>query len=123
MKMKQMFLRRGRSVILLSHLNERSLSIADAVEAVAKELNASIASRAGVDAPQSAVVSPIMGARTREQAEDNFGALDISFSAEQLDRPDEASALVADIPERFIGRPMAQQLISGGSSVKARVTP
>jgi hypothetical protein len=67
-----------------------------------------------------AVVSPVMGARTLEQAKDNFGALDIFFSDDQRARLNAASALPPIFPERFIGRPMAQQLIFGGSTVEGR---
>ena len=102
------------------HLNERSLSIADAVGTVAKELNASRSQVAlAWTLLNPAVVSPIVGARTLEQAQDNFGALDISFTADQIERLDQASALPPIFPERFIGRPMAQQLIFGGATVDA----
>lgn len=42
------------------------------------------------------------------------------ISADQLDRLNNASALPPIFPERFIGRPMAQQLIFGRSNVKGR---
>ena len=103
------------------HLNERSLSIADVVGTVAEELGASRSQVAlAWTLLNPAVVSPIMGARTLEQAEDNFGALDISFSADQIDRLNKASALPPIFPDRFIGRPMGQQLIFGTSTVKGR---
>lgn len=103
------------------HLNERSLNIADVVGTVAEELGASRSQVAlAWTLLNPAVVSPIMGARTLEQAEDNFGALDISFNADQVDRLNQASALPPIFPERFIGRPMAQQLIFGTSTVKGR---
>jgi aryl-alcohol dehydrogenase-like predicted oxidoreductase len=103
------------------HLNERALQIAETVGDVAKELNASRSQVAlAWTLLNPAVVSPVMGARTFEQAQDNFGALDISFSADQLDRLNGASALPPIFPERFIGRPMAQQLIFGGSTVQPR---
>jgi aryl-alcohol dehydrogenase-like predicted oxidoreductase len=88
------------------HLNERSLNIADMVGAVAKELNASRSQVAlAWTLLNPAVVSPIMGARTLEQAQDNFGALDICFNADQLERLNNASALLP---------------IFGGSTLTAR---
>lgn len=103
------------------HLNERSLTIADVVGEVADELGASRSQVAlAWTLTNPAVVSPIMGARTLAQAEDNFGALEIAFSAEQLDRLNAASALPPIFPERFIGRPMAQQLIFGANAVETR---
>lgn len=103
------------------HLNERSLAIADVVGEVAEELGVS-RSQVGIawTLANPAVVAPIMGARTVEQAEDNFGALGVVFTDEQLSRLNEASAPPPIFPERFIGRPMAQQLIFGTSKVGAR---
>lgn len=104
------------------HLNEHALDIADVVGEIAGEL---VASRSQVALAWTllnpAVVSPIMGARTLTQAEDNFGALDIKFSEAQIDRLDQISALAPIFPARFIARPMAQQLIFGGTSVARRV--
>jgi aryl-alcohol dehydrogenase-like predicted oxidoreductase len=103
------------------HLNERSLDIAEVVGTVAKELNASRSQVAlAWTLLNPAVVSPVMGARTLEQAKDNFGALNISFSDDQRARLNAASALPPIFPARFIGRPMAQQLIFGGSTVEGR---
>lgn len=103
------------------HLNERSLAIADVVGTVADELGATRSQVAlAWTLANPAVVSPIIGARTAKQAEDNFGALEIALSDEQIVRLNEASAVPPIFPERFIGKPMAQQLIFGANSVKAR---
>lgn len=103
------------------HLNERSLKIADVVGTIADELGASRSQVAlAWTLANPAVISPIMGARTLKQALDNFGALEIAFSAEQIDRLNQASALPPIFPERFIGRPMAQQLIFGTNTVRER---
>ncbi|MCC4620731.1 aldo/keto reductase [Xanthomonas cassavae CFBP 4642] len=103
------------------HLNARSLDIADVVGSIAEELGASRSQVALAWTLQHpAVVSPLVGARTLQQAEDNFGALDIVFSDEQLARLDQASALAPIFPERFIGRPMAQQLIYGTHALQLR---
>jgi aryl-alcohol dehydrogenase-like predicted oxidoreductase len=103
------------------HLNERSLNIADVVGVVAKELNVSRSQVAlAWTLVNPAVVAPIMGARTLEQAKDNFGALDVSFTPDQLDRLNSASAPAPIFPERFVARPMVQQLIFGGSTVETR---
>lgn len=103
------------------HLNQRSLDFADVVGEVAEELGVSRSQVAlAWTLLNPAVVSPIMGARTLRQAEDNFGALDIALSADQIERLNQASALPPIFPERFIGRPMGQQLIFGTNMVKAR---
>ncbi|CAD7714028.1 1-deoxyxylulose-5-phosphate synthase YajO [Xanthomonas hydrangeae] len=103
------------------HLNARSLEIADVVGTIADELGASRSQVAlAWTLRHPAVVSPVMGARTLQQAEDNFGALEIVLSDEQLARLDQISALPPIFPQRFIGRPMAQQLIYGAHKVQLR---
>lgn len=67
-----------------------------------------------------AVVSPIIGARTLAQAEDNLGALAVELSPEQRGRLDAASAPALTFPDRFMARPMVQQLMFGGTAVATR---
>lgn len=103
------------------HLTGRALDIADVVGAIADELGATRSQVAlAWTLRHPAVVSPVMGARTLAQAEDNIGALDIVFSDAQLQRLDAASAPAPIFPARFIARPMAQQLISGGCRIRGR---
>jgi aryl-alcohol dehydrogenase-like predicted oxidoreductase len=103
------------------HLHERALAIADVVGAIAEELGTSRAQVAlAWTLRHPAVVAPVMGARTLQQAEDNFGALEVAFDADQLRRLDQASAIAPIFPENFIGRPMGQQLIFGNSTVQRR---
>ena len=103
------------------HLNERALAIAGVVGELAAELGVSRAQVAlAWTLLNPAVVAPIVGARTLAQAEDNFTALDVAFSAAQIERLDRASALAPIFPARFIERPMAQQLMFGGTSVARR---
>jgi aryl-alcohol dehydrogenase-like predicted oxidoreductase len=103
------------------HLNGRALDIADVVGDVAGEMGATRSQVAlAWTLRNPAVVSPIMGARTLAQAEDNFGALGVVFTDEQLERLDRASALAPIFPARFMARPMAQQLMFGGTTVTGR---
>jgi aryl-alcohol dehydrogenase-like predicted oxidoreductase len=103
------------------HLNEHALAIADVVGEIAEELGVTRSQVALAWTLQHpAVVSPVMGARTLEQAEDNFGALSVEFTSDQLDRINRASAIAPIFPENFIGRPMAQQLIYGPSTVQGK---
>lgn len=100
------------------HLNQRSLDIADVVGQVAEEIGASRSQVAiAWTLRNPAVVSPIIGARTLAQVEDNLGALQVVLSEAQLNRLDQASAIAPIFPARFIGRPMAQQLIFGTSTL------
>ncbi|KAK0332577.1 hypothetical protein LTR94_024273, partial [Friedmanniomyces endolithicus] len=60
------------------HLNERSLSIASLVVEIAREVGASASQVAlAWTLHNPAVTSPVVGARTLDQALDNFGALSI----------------------------------------------
>ncbi len=103
------------------HLNERAIRIAEVVRAVADDIGATPSQVAMAwTLANPAVVSPILGARTLAQAEDNLGALNLSLSREQLERLSSVSTPEPMFPARFVGRPMVQQLIFGGASVVAR---
>ena len=103
------------------HLNERALGIAEVVRAVAEETGRSPSQVAlAWVLTHPAVAAPIIGARTLAQAEDNIGALSLELSAEQRERLDAASRPEPIFPERFMGRPMAQQLVFGGADVARR---
>jgi len=100
------------------HLNERSIEIAREVRAVADEAGSTPAQIAlAWTLTNPAVVSPIIGARTLAQAEENLRALDVTLSQNQLDRLNLASEPAAIFPARFVDRPLVQQLIFGGAAV------
>jgi aryl-alcohol dehydrogenase-like predicted oxidoreductase len=85
--------------------NDRNWRILDAVDSVAKELNAtpSQVSLAWVmQRPQ--VTSVIFGARTVEQLDDNLKAASLKLSAEHLRQLDEASAFEIGYPYDFMKR-------------------
>ena len=87
-----------------SSLTDRNLAIADAVNAVAAERGASSAqvAIAWVRAQQArAVIVPMLGARRREQLEDNLGALELEFAAAELDRLEEVSRIQLGFPHDF----------------------
>jgi aryl-alcohol dehydrogenase-like predicted oxidoreductase len=80
-------------------LSARNLQIATTVKAIAEEMNrtpAQIALAWTLQHP--AVISPIIGARTVQQLEDNLACLQVAFSAEQLARLDEASRIEMGFP-------------------------
>ncbi len=81
---------------------ERNLEIAEAVAAVAQRLGktASQVALAWV-AEQPGVTSPIFGARTLEQLEDNLGAADLVLDDEARKRLDESSRLELVYPYDF----------------------
>jgi aryl-alcohol dehydrogenase-like predicted oxidoreductase len=87
-----------------SGLTERKLAIADAVNAVAAERGVSSAqvAIAWLRAQQErSVIVPILGARRREQLEDNLGALKLELSDEELARLDDASRIELGFPHDF----------------------
>ncbi|HTE60524.1 MAG TPA: aldo/keto reductase [Solirubrobacteraceae bacterium] len=91
-------------------VTDRNLAIADAVNAVAAERDASPAqvAIAWLLAQQDrAVIVPIVGSRRREQIEDSLGAVDVALSREELDRLDAAGAIQLGFPHDFPGRAMA----------------
>jgi len=103
------------------HMTERALDIADAVQAVAREVGAS-ASQVAIawTLANPAVTAPVMGARTVAQALDNIGGLGLQLTAAQRARLDDASAIAPIFPARFIGMPMPQRLIFGDAQVRRR---
>ena len=96
------------------HMNQRSLAIAGVVRTVAAEIGATSSQVAlAWTLLNPSVVSPIIGARTLAQLEDNLGALDITLNSEQVARLGDASAPGPIFPGRFVSQPMVQQLIFG----------
>ena len=103
------------------HLTEASLRVVRAVSDVAAQLGVT-ASQVAIawTLANPAVVAPILGARTLEQAEENLKALELTLPPEQLDYLDRASRPAPIFPARFIDRPMVRQLMSGGAAIGAR---
>jgi aryl-alcohol dehydrogenase-like predicted oxidoreductase len=106
--------------VATGRLSESSLAIAQVVGEVAAEI--------GCTSPQVAlawtmldptITSPIIGARTPEQLQDNLGALDITFSADQLARLDAASAIPMGFPHDMLNGP-ANQYVCGNVKVERR---
>jgi aryl-alcohol dehydrogenase-like predicted oxidoreductase len=102
-------------------LTARSLDIADAVTRVAAEIGTT-PSRAALawTLRNPGVTAPIMGVRTLAQLEDNLGALDVEFGAEQLATLDAASAVDLGFPHEFLRRPMTRSVMLGTTTVEPR---
>jgi aryl-alcohol dehydrogenase-like predicted oxidoreductase len=105
------------------HLTEKNYSIIDELLRIARELSAQH------DRPISAaqvalawllhqpgVTSPIIGARTTEQLEDNLGCLGLSLSDEHLRALDTVSAVTHAFPHDFLEN--AQNIIRGGTTIQ-----
>lgn len=103
------------------HLNARAIAIADEVRAVAAEAGATPSQVAlAWTMTNPAVVSPILGARTVGQVEENLAALEVVLSQDQVDRLNRISEPDPIFPARFVQRPLVQQLIHGGAAVARR---
>lgn len=113
----------SRHNVVLAHnmLNQRNLDIADEVGKIAEELGKSRAQVAlAWTLLNPAVTSPIIGARTLQQLEDNIGALDVRFDGDQRARLNAISAVEPGFPHAMIRLPMVQQVIFGEAQVRPR---
>ena len=87
-------------------LSETSLAIAAVVGDVAQEIGCTSAQVAlAWTLRDPAICSPVIGARTPAQLEDNLGALEVTFSADQLARLDAASAVPLGFPHDMLAAP------------------
>ena len=95
-------------------LNEPALDIADVVKEVAEELGKSAAQVAlAWTLLDPAVDSPIIGARTFSQLEDNLGAMDVTFSDDQIERLDEVSRIEPCFPSYMIEGELSKGMFGG----------
>lgn len=99
------FDRSSRKGVMLHQgaLTERILSIIDVVQDIAAELGKTPSQVAlAWTLLDDAVTSPIMGARTLAQLEDNLGALSVQFSDEQCARLGAVSAIDPGFPHDLL---------------------
>ena len=89
-----------------SFVNERNISIATEVQAIAKEITKTPSQVAlnwiRQQQKDKAVIIPIVGARTEVQVKDNLGCLDFELTREQLKRLDEKSKIQLGFPHDFM---------------------
>jgi aryl-alcohol dehydrogenase-like predicted oxidoreductase len=87
-------------------LTDRNLEIAMVAAEIAREIECTPAQVAlAWTLLDPAVTSPVIGARTLAQFEDNMGALDVSFSDSQRDRLDTASKIELGFPHDMLAAP------------------
>lgn len=99
-------------------LTERGLLIADAVKAIAEEVDkppSQVALAWVLNRP--GVVAPILGARTLNQFEDNLAALEVSLNRTQLERLDAVSAVELGFPHAFLASAMVRNNILGEAKI------
>jgi aryl-alcohol dehydrogenase-like predicted oxidoreductase len=105
-------------------LTERSLAIADVAKTVAAR-NDRLPSQVAIawTLRNPTVTSPIIGARTLAQLEDNLGALDVEFSEQDVAELEQASAIELGFPHDFLARPMTQTVTRGDLTIEAAPSP
>ncbi|NMO17416.1 aldo/keto reductase [Pyxidicoccus fallax] len=102
-------------------LSARGLAIAEVVKEVARSVERTPAQVAlAWTLRNPAVTSPIIGARTLAQLEDNLGALEVELPDNVLARLHEASAIEMGFPHDFLATPAMQATMSGGVKVEPR---
>jgi aryl-alcohol dehydrogenase-like predicted oxidoreductase len=97
-------------------LTDRNFTIIEALESVAAEVGTGMA-RVAIAwlLARPGVSSPILGARTLEQLGDNLAALEVSLTAGQTARLDEASAPSPHFPQSFLAN--TAPILQGGTEV------
>jgi aryl-alcohol dehydrogenase-like predicted oxidoreductase len=96
-------------------VNDRNLTIAAEVEAVAKQLGRSPSQVALAWLRQRrGLVIPIVGARRVAQIEDNLGCLDFELSPPQVERLDQASRIELGFPHDFLASTFVRQMVYAG---------
>ncbi|WP_030908562.1 aldo/keto reductase [Streptomyces sp. NRRL F-5126] len=102
-------------------VTEHNLTIADVVKDVAKELGRTPAQVGLAWTLQNPdVAAPIIGARTPAQLEDNLGALEVDFTAAQLARLDEASAIALGFPHDALASDHIRKVTAGDMKIDTR---
>jgi len=92
----------GRAT-MRGRVGERALEIAAEVVRVAEKIGRTPAQVALAWVRQGpGVIVPLVGARTREQLDDNLGCLDLELSPEDKQRLDEASRIRLGFPHEFL---------------------
>ncbi|MFC3996230.1 aldo/keto reductase [Nocardiopsis sediminis] len=102
-------------------ITERNLAVAGVVQELATELGRTPA-QVGLawTLRNPGVTAPIIGARTPAQLADNLGALEVDFTAAQLARLDEASAVGGGYPHDMLAGDLGRAFTQGELKVESR---
>lgn len=97
-----------------SRMTPKNLEIIETVYEIAKEIERKPAQVALAWLMQKpGVTSPILGARTAEQLEDNLEALRFQLSTDQIKRLNEVSAIELGFPQAFLSGESVRKMIDG----------
>jgi aryl-alcohol dehydrogenase-like predicted oxidoreductase len=98
-------------------VNERSLSIANEVQTIAKEAGRTPSQVAlnwiRQQQKRRGVIIPIIGARTESQIKDNLGCLEFELKEDQMKRLDEISKIQLGFPHDFIDSEFGKMMAYG----------
>jgi aryl-alcohol dehydrogenase-like predicted oxidoreductase len=111
-----------RGAFLHSYLNEKTYAVVDALAAIARDHDSTIArvALAWVQA-QPGVSSTIIGARRVAQLEDNVQAIDVKLTAGELARLDELTTPTLGFPHSM--QPMFPAIHNGGTTINGVFAP
>ncbi len=109
----------GRGARVTSMLDERVYALIDVMRAIAAshEMTVARVALAWLRA-KPGVVSPIIGARTMEQLDDNLAALEVKLTGDDMARLDEASKPQLAFPADFLD--FAPMFTFGGATIDGR---
>lgn len=111
-----------RGAFLQPFLNEKTFTLVDALEAIARAHESTVA-RVALSWVQSqpGVSSTIIGARRLAQLEDNVRAFDVKLTAEELARLDALTKPTFGFPQNM--QPMFPSIHNGGTTVNGVQAP
>jgi aryl-alcohol dehydrogenase-like predicted oxidoreductase len=114
--------KKDRGAFLGPYLNEKTYSIVDELELIAKAHDSTVArvALAWVQS-QPGVTSTIIGARRLTQLEDNVQALGVKLSAEELGRLDALTKPTFGFPQNM--QPWFPSIHNGGTTVNGTYAP
>lgn len=109
----------GRGAWATAALGDKTYDLLDAMAAIANSLDTTV-SRVALAwvITRPGVTSTIIGARTREQLEDNLAAIDLTLPAEAVAKLDELTAPQLNFPHEFIANMAA--FFHGGTTINGR---
>jgi aryl-alcohol dehydrogenase-like predicted oxidoreductase len=108
----------------LGMVTEHTLAIADVVREVATQVGHTPAQVAlAWTLRNPGVTAPVIGARTPEQLVGNLGALEVDFTADQLARLDEVSAIDLGYPHDLLASDHIRTVTAGNLQIETRCTP
>lgn len=105
-------------------LSEHNTAIAKEVVRIAEELGKSPAQVAlAWVRQQHPRIIPIIGARTREQLDDNLGCLELTLNEAQMEALDQVAAIDLGFPHTFYQREAIEKVVFGSMRSKIDVPP